>query len=178
MPHAPHLQSSLHQLLSQQPTATLAVQPLADFNGAYLPAPLVSLTPWAWDAGFGCIVLMVSDLASHTQAMKKHAAVSLLISAQAAAGQGVHGIERVSLSGVASIPPTASALAQSACRSYLARFPEAQSISLMPDFHFVCVTLTGARHVAGFGSVRDLDSQTVVDAMNLQDSTASSADSA
>ena len=167
MPHASHQQSSLHQLLSQQRTAALAVQPLADFAGSYLPAPLQSFTPWAWDAGFGCIVLMVSDLASHTLAMKKHAAVSLLISAQEIAGQGVHGMERVSITGVASMPPVASALEQGARSAYLARFPEAESISLMPDFHFVCITITSARHVAGFGSVRDLDGEAVVDAMNL-----------
>ena len=168
MLHEPRLQQSLHHLLTLQRTATLAVQPLADFSSSgYLPAPWVALVPWAWNAEFGCLVLLLSRLARHTAALEKHSAASLLVSAAPQAGEGVHGLERVSLEGVVSFPPQGSVLAQSMRPSYLARFPEAESISLMPDFHFACLTVTSACHVAGFGTVRDLSAVQVGEAMNL-----------
>ena len=167
MPQELRLQQTLHQMLTRQRTATLAVQPLADFAGSHLPAPLVALVPWAWNAEFGCVVILISQLASHTQALERHSAVSLLIHAEPMPGEGVHGLERASIYGVASLPAAHSVIAQSARRSYLARFPESESISLMADFRLACITVTSARHVAGFGSLRDLSAVQLGEAMNL-----------
>jgi putative heme iron utilization protein len=167
MPHESRLQQSLRQLLASQRTAALAVQPQADSSvPGYLPAPGLSLVPWAWDGEFSCLVLHVSALAHHTRAMEQHPAVSLLISRPEPAGQAVHALERISIQGVASTPPRDSALWQGARASYLARFPEVEPMTALGDFRFVCITLQGGRHVAGFGAARDVDAHDLTAALN------------
>lgn len=170
MTHESRLQQSLRALLNGQRTAALAVQPAIDFSGLFaLPAPLLSLVPWAWDSQFSCIVLHVSALASHTQAMEQHPAVSLLMTAAEATGQGmhaVHALERVSLQGVASTPPQNSVLWSGARTAHLQRFPEAGPMTMLADFRFVCITPTLARHVAGFGAARDVSAHDLIAVLN------------
>ena len=166
MSHESRLQQSLRQLLLSQRTAALAVQPLADFiNVSALPAPQISMVPWAWDAEFFTLIIHVSGLASHTQAMEQHPAVSLLMTATEQTGQGVHALERVSIQGVASTPPEGSVLWQGARKAYLARFPR-PSLTALGDFRFVCITPQSGRHVAGFGAARDVDAQDLIAALN------------
>ena len=158
MPHESHLQQSLRALLATQRIATLGVQPLADFSMPQaLPAPGLSCVPWAWNSEFYCLVIHVSALASHTQAMEQHPAVSLMMTAQEQANTGVHALERVSIQGIASTPPPESLLCQTAKNSYLQRFPEAEAMTMLADFRFVCITPSNARHIAGFGAARDVD---------------------
>ena len=167
MPHESHLQQSLRALLATQRIATLGVQPLADFSMPQaLPAPGLSCVPWAWNSEFCCLVIHVSALASHTQAMEQHPAVSLMMTAQEQANTGVHALERVSIQGVASTPPPESLLCQAAKNSYLQRFPEAEAMTMLADFRFVCITLGHARHIAGFGAARDVDDQELIATFN------------
>ncbi len=168
MPHESRLQQSLRQLLADQRTAAQAFQPLAVASSApgYLAAPGLSLVPWAWSGEFSCLVLHVSALASHTQAMELHPAVSLLMSRQQSAGEAVHALERISIQGVASTPPRDSGLWQGARSSYLKRFPEAEPMTALGDFRFVCITPQGGRHVAGFGAARDVDEHDLIAALN------------
>ncbi|MPN38609.1 hypothetical protein SDC9_186133 [bioreactor metagenome] len=128
---------------------------------------MVSMVPFAWCAEFGSIVLHVSALASHTRAMERHPAVGLLFSAPEPEDEGVHALERVSLQGVASTPPNGSVLHAAARASYLQRFPDAAFMTELPDFRFVCITPSEARHVAGFGSARDVSGNDFVSAMNF-----------
>lgn len=167
MPHESRLQQSLRQLLADQRTAALAFQPLAASSApGYLAAPDLSLVPWAWSGEFSCLVLHVSALASHTQAMELHPAVSLLMSRPESAGEAVHALERISIQGVASTPPRDSGLWQGARSSYLERFPEAEPMTALGDFRFVCITPQGGRHVAGFGAARDVDEHDLIAALN------------
>ncbi len=167
MPHESRLQQSLRQLLASQRTAALAVQPQAGSSApGYLPAPGLSLVPWAWSGEFSCLVLHVSALASHTQAMERHPAVSLLMSRPESAGEAVHALERISIQGVASTPPRDSGLWHGARASYLERFPEAEPMTVLGDFRFVCITPQGGRHVAGFGAARDVDEHDLIAALN------------
>ena len=167
MPHESHLQQSLRALLATQRIATLGVQPLADFSMPQaLPAPGLSCVPWAWNSEFCCLVIHVSALASHTQAMEQHPAVSLMMTAQEQANTGVHALERVSIHGVASTPPPESLLCQAAKNSYLQRFPEAEAMTMLADFRFVCITPSRARHIAGFGAARDVDDQELIATFN------------
>ena len=83
-PHLSRLQLSLRDLLARHRSAALATQPAdspAPGAGDALPAPRLSMVPWAWNAQFGCFVLHVSALAAHTRAMELHPAVSLLVCA-------------------------------------------------------------------------------------------------
>lgn len=167
MSHESRLQQSLRELLLNQRTAALAVQPVADFgNPQQLPAPALSFVPWAWCAEFCCIVLHVSKLASHTRAMEQHPAISLMMVAAEQAGQGVHALERVSIQGVASTPPQESGLWQAAKTCYLQRFPEAEAMTMLADFRFVCITPGTGRHIAGFGAARDVSDQDLIAAFN------------
>ena len=167
MPHESHLQQSLRALLATQRIATLGVQPVADFSQPLsLPAPGLSCVPWAWNSEFFCLVIHVSALASHTQAMEQHPAISLMMVAQEQAGSGVHALERVSIQGVASTPPAQSSLWLAAKASYLQRFPEALAMTMLGDFRFVCITPVKARHIAGFGAARDVDDQELIAALN------------
>ena len=167
MPHESHLQQSLRALLATQRIATLGVQPLADFSMPQaLPAPGLSCVPWAWNSEFCCLVIHVSALASHTQAMEQHPAVSLMMTAQEQANTGVHALERVSIQGIASTPPPESLLCQTAKNSYLQRFPEAEAMTMLADFRFVCITPSRARHIAGFGAARDVDDQELIATFN------------
>ncbi|QNP48719.1 pyridoxamine 5'-phosphate oxidase family protein [Diaphorobacter aerolatus] len=170
MAHESRLQQSLRELIEQRRTAALATSSLEDPDAAsaQLAAPLISMVPFAWCAEFGCIVLHVSALAIHTRAMERHPAVSLLFSAPETPGEAVHALERVSLQGVASTPPRDSVLHTAARATYVQRFPEAEFMTGLPDFRFVCITPLLARHVAGFGSARDVDANDFTSAMNFQ----------
>jgi putative heme iron utilization protein len=166
MPHESRLQLSLRMLLATRRTAALAVQPLASpAEAGALPAPWLSMVPWAWCAEFSCIVIHVSGLASHTLAMEQHPAVGLLVTAAEEPGQGVHALERASIQGVASTPPADSVLCQGARTAYLQRFPEAEPMTMLGDFRFVCITPTLARHVAGFGAARDVSAHELIEAL-------------
>jgi heme iron utilization protein len=49
-----------------------------------------------------------------------------------------------------------------ACRAvYLQRFPDAEPMTFLAEFHFVRLHLQGARQVAGFGAARSLDGNEV-----------------
>ena len=166
MPHESRLQQSLRELLNTQRTAALAVQPLADFSAPALAAPSLSFVPWAWCSDFSCLVIHASGLASHTRAMQAHPAISLMMVASEVPGQGVHALERISIAGVASTPPRDSALWQALKSSYLARFPEAEAMTMLGDFRFLCITPSAGRHVAGFGSAREVSDQDLIAAFN------------
>ena len=167
MPHQSHLQQSLRALLAGQRIATLGVQPIADFSQPQaLPGPGLSCVPWAWDSQFCCLIIHVSALASHTQAMEQHPAVSLMVVAAEHPGSGVHALEHVSIQGIESTPPPNSLPGQAAKASYLQRFPEAEGMTMLCDFRFVCITPTGARHIAGFGAARGVDDQELIATFN------------
>ena len=166
MLHESRLQQSLRELLHSRRTAALAVQPLADFSASAVPSPSLSFVPWAWCSDFSCLVIHVSALAAHTAAMQAHPAISLMMVAAEVPGQGVHALERVSMTGVASTPPPQSLLCQAAKACYLARFPEAEPMTQLGDFRFMCITLSSGRHVAGFGAAREVSDQDLIAAFN------------
>lgn len=164
MPHLSRLQLSLRDLLARRRCAALATQPAEPLAGDALPAPRLSMVPWAWDAQFACFVIHVSGLAAHTQAMEHHPAVSLLVCAGENDADSVHALERVAIEGVASTPPPGSVLGQGARQAYLQRFPEAEPMTQLADFRFVCITPSRARHVAGFGAARDVSAHDLIEA--------------
>lgn len=156
MAHASRLQQSLRALLQARRTAALAVAPLDADPAA---APALSQVPYAIDVAQACLVLHVSALAAHTACMQAHPAIRLLVSAAEVEGEPVHALERASLAGQAQFVAVDSAAWHSARQAYLARFPEAEPMTELPDFAFVAVQLQAARHIAGFGRARDVDAQ-------------------
>lgn len=169
MPHLSRLQASLRDLLARRRSAALATQPFEPPAGAALPAPQLSMVPLAWDRSSACFVLHVSGLAAHTRAMERHPAVSLLVCAAEEQDQGVHALERVAIEGLASAPPADSPQGRSARTAYLQRFPEAEFMTRLGDFRFVCIAPSQARHVAGFGAARDVTVQDLIEALEAAD---------
>jgi putative heme iron utilization protein len=150
MSHIPRLGHALQALLHERRTVALGTL------GAQDGAVFVSMTPYAIDTAYKCLVLHVSALAAHTANMAAHPRVSLLVTAGEVAGVSVHDLARVTLEGVARTPEAGTPEYQSARATYLGRFPEAEMMTQLPDFRFVVIELTGARQVAGFGTARSV----------------------
>jgi putative heme iron utilization protein len=74
-------------------------------------------------------------------------------------GAPVHDLVRVTLPGLARTPAPGSPEHASARAAYLARFPDAEMMTALPDFRFVTIAVTGARQVAGFGSARSVETE-------------------
>lgn len=148
------LTRALRQLLAGQRVASLGT---TDGDGS----AFVSMVPFAVDPVRRCVVLHVSGLAAHTQNLQRDPRTSLLVMHAEAPGEPVHALPRVTLQAQATLHPTQSADAQ-ACRAvYLARFPEAEPMTMLGDFRFVSLVPLGARQVAGFGAARSLDAEEV-----------------
>ena len=146
-PHLPRLGHALRALLHERRHAALGTLDAAG-------APVVSMVPFAIDAAAGRLVLHVSGLAAHTGHMAAEPRVSLLVTAADAAGQPVHDLARVTLQALAHTPAPGAADWASARAAYLARFPEATPMTELPDFRFITLQITGARHVDGFRPAR------------------------
>jgi putative heme iron utilization protein len=121
--------------------------------------PFVSMVPYAIEPNAACLVIHVSLLAPHTRNLLSNPAVSMMVMQPEVAGEPVHALPRLSMDGTAARlkPDSPSWLA--ARNVYLARFPEAEPMTLMGDFNFVAIFPTGARQVAGFGTARPLEAE-------------------
>ncbi|MEN9842220.1 MAG: hypothetical protein RLZZ612_49 [Pseudomonadota bacterium] len=156
LPHLSRLDLALRQLLHTQRVAALGS---VDADGA----PQVSMVPYALaHLPASCVmVLHLSGLAAHTRHLQAQAQACLMVMQAEVPDQAVHALPRVSLNVLAQTL-SAPHPAYTACRSaYLARFPEAQDMTQLPDFRFVMLTVTQARHIAGFGAARRLDAPEV-----------------
>lgn len=153
MAHLSRLDKALLGLLKSRRVATLAT-----INGAS-GAPYASLVPFAIDTKARQLVLHVSGLAAHTANMSSEPRVSLLISEAEPESAPVHDMARITLEGVAHVPAISTPAWQSAREAYLARFPEAEPMTTLTDFRFVCLELTHGRHIAGFGAARSVQAE-------------------
>jgi putative heme iron utilization protein len=121
--------------------------------------PFVSMVPFAVEPQQRCLVIHVSDLAAHTRHLQTRERVSMLVMAAETPDKAVHNLPRVTLQGGASLPARNSAL-WSACKAaYLKRFPDVEPMTELGDFRFVSIHLDAARHVAGFGAARTVDTE-------------------
>lgn len=151
--HLSRLDLSLQALLRRRPLAAL---------GTLAPdgAPFVSMVPWAWSSASMHCVLHVSALAAHTQHLRRDPRVCLMVMEQerdSSDGTPPQAAERVSIDARASWLAADDPL-KIACRSaYLARFPDAEPITQLPDFAFVALQPLAVRHVAGFGAARSIE---------------------
>ncbi len=150
MAHEPRLSRELRSLLHGRRVAALGT--LCE-NGA----PLVSMVPYAIEAGQGCLVIHVSSLAAHTRNLQAAGAVSLLVMRAEVRGEPVHALPRVTLEGQAAVLDPGSPVWQACRDAYLDRFPQAEPMTRLDDFMFVAIHVSAARQVAGFGAARTID---------------------
>lgn len=148
-PHLPRLGRTLRDMLHARRFGALGT--LDASAGVF-----VSMVPYAIDTTTRRLVLHVSGLAAHTANMQAEPRVSLLITGADAADEPVHDLPRVTLLALAATPEPASDAWASARAAYLARFPDVEDMTALPDFRFVTLDVIGARQVAGFGSARSV----------------------
>ena len=152
-PHPAHetrLNRALRQLLHTQRVAALGT-----LSGE--GKPFVSMVPFAIEPDSAKLIIHVSLLAPHTRNLLSAPAVSMMVMQAEAPGEPVHALPRVSLDGTAARLKPDSATWQAAKSVYLARFPDAEMMTRLGDFSFFAITVSEARHVAGFGSARPLE---------------------
>ena len=133
----------LRQLLLTQPVAALATLHRGD--------PAVSMVPFAWHVQDHSVIVHVSQLATHTQDMCAHDAVSLLVTGTLSQADTPLALPRVSITGHAQKVDPASAVYASARDAYLSKHPNAQPLFDFADFSLFRVCPQHLRFVAGFG---------------------------
>jgi heme iron utilization protein len=162
MTHESRLTRELRSLLHMQRVAALGT--LCEDG-----APLVSMVPFAIEAGRACLVIHVSGLAAHTRNLQTSPAVSLLVMRSEVGGEPVHALPRVTLECRAE-PLVPASPAWEACRAaYLTRFPEAEPMTQLGDFMFMALHVSAARQIAGFGAARSLDAQALAQVLGGED---------
>lgn len=148
--HESRLARALRELLMQRRVASLAT---VQADGT----PFVSMVPYAIEHTQGLLVLHVSGLAAHTDNMARQPLTACLVTAPEVDGEPVHALPRVTLHTRAETLRTDHP-AWALCRAaYLARFPDAEPMTALPDFRFVALHVLSARQVAGFGAARSVD---------------------
>lgn len=144
-PEETHL---LHRLLQQQPVAALAT--------LHKGSPAVSMVPFALAGEGQGVLIHVSALSTHTQDMRAHAEVSLLITAPLSEAQTPLALPRVSVSGEACELSSDDAAHAAARAAYLAKLPDAEPLFDFADFSLFLITPRHLRFVAGFGRALSL----------------------
>jgi putative heme iron utilization protein len=149
MAHVPRLTQELRSLLDRQRVASLGT--VGDDG-----APFVSMVPFAIEAQSASLVIHVSGLAAHTRNLQARERVSVLITQSEVPTEPVHALPRVTLQGHAKVLARGTMEWETCSAAYLARFPDARSMTELGDFRFVAIAITDGRHVAGFGAARSI----------------------
>lgn len=147
--HLSRLDLELRRLLAERPVAALGT---LDEHGA----PFVSMVPFAVEPASGALVLHVSALAVHTRQMQAEPRVSLLVMGADDWAESPQALPRVTIAARAEFTPRDSAAERPLRAAYLARHPQAELMTQLPDFTFVRLVPISARHVAGFGAARSV----------------------
>lgn len=154
MTHLSRLDLELLKLLRERPVAALGT-----IDGEGLP--FVSMVPFVVEPASGDLVLHVSGLAAHSRHLAARPDVSLMVMGADDAAETPQALPRVTLSARADILDSGTPEAQICSGVYLARFPESELMTQLPDFRFVRLSLRAARQVAGFGAARSVEGETL-----------------
>ncbi len=104
-------------------------------------------------AGFGKIILLMSQLARHTKNALKHPAASLQVLEQSAAP--VYEKKRVSVQGTLSRVQDKTVF-ESYQKQYLQVFPAAQIFFTLQDFQFFEMEISEMYFISGFGKIQSI----------------------
>lgn len=139
---------ALKSLLEQTAVAALATLHKAE--------PAVSMVPYALVPGTARFIIHVSRLATHTQDMLAHPAVSLLVTAAPASSSSPLALPRASVTGQARLCSPGEADYAAARAAYLAKLPDAEELFSFSDFSLFIIEPRTLRYVAGFGRAMSL----------------------
>ncbi len=151
------LAEALRTLLHRQQVAALGTLHRGD--------PAVSMVPYALLPGGAGVVIHVSRLATHTQDMLAHPAVSLLMMAAPDDSATPLALPRAALRGQARPCMPDDALYDTARALYLARFPDSEELFGFSDFSLFVVEVRSVRFVAGFAQAVSLTGEMFAEVM-------------
>ena len=134
--------STLIDLLKSQPVAALGT--------LHKGEPFVSMVPYALVPELGAFTIHVSSLATHTQDMIDHAAVSMMVTAMARPDDLPQGLARATFQCQAARCTQDQPHYGDAKRNYLARFPHSEPMFGFGDFSLFTLTPRYMRFVGGF----------------------------
>lgn len=115
--------------------------------------PFGSMVSYACAPEFAALLMVVSDLAVHTPMMRQNPQVALVVSEAERPGVDAQNLARVTVLGEVRFIAISDAHYQPWREHYLARFPAAQPLFQMGDFHLVALMPASLRIVAGFGQI-------------------------
>jgi putative heme iron utilization protein len=119
--------------------------------------PLASMVAYAIDPGGGALSFHLSQLAQHTRNLMAHGRCSLAIGEPDPLEGDPQRLQRVTLTGVASVVRRTDATYLAAAEAYVERFPDAQVRFDLGDFLLFRFTPEDARYVGGFGRAARFD---------------------
>ncbi len=153
MPMTPDQIDAVRGLLARERTLALAL--VAD------EAPVIGLLPFAVTPDSHALVVHASRLARHSRGLQPGATFDALIHEPVVEGVDVLQVRRLTLRGTVHVPEPGSP-AHGALRAlYLARFPEAEPITMLGDFAFFVLAIEGGRLVTGFGAAANVTADTL-----------------
>ncbi|MGE5248721.1 MAG: pyridoxamine 5'-phosphate oxidase family protein [Bacteroidota bacterium] len=119
-------------------------------------APMVSMVAYAVSEELTTFYLLTSELAQHTQDMRKDRNVSLMINEVDDGRDDPLTLARVSLRGHAAVLPAGEPGYMPAKNLYVGRYPQAAPLFDFGDFELWRITVRGGRFVAGFARAFNL----------------------
>jgi putative heme iron utilization protein len=134
---------SLRQLLASARIGALAV--VADGQ------PLVAMAGMAVTPDFRAVLLHLSRLSAHRQALLRNPDCALLLHEPDDGRPQPLMLGRVSLQGTAAVVERSDPSYESAAAQYLARLPASRMMFSLGDFDLLRVQIRSVRYIAGFG---------------------------
>jgi putative heme iron utilization protein len=125
--------------------------------------PLASMVAYALEPGGGALLFHVSQLAQHTPNLVAHPRGALAITEPDALEGDPQRLQRVTLTGTASVLHPNEEEYLAAAEAYIERFPDAQMRFELGDFLLFRFTPADARYVGGFARAARFSWQEIVD---------------
>jgi putative heme iron utilization protein len=142
----------------------LVAQEVGSLGTLHGGEPAVSMVPFVLLPG-GVFAVHVSGLASHTQDLRAHPRVSLMIVAPEAPGVPAQARPRVTIQGAASEVAPGAAEHAATKAAYLARFPRSANTFELADFALFRIRTESARFIAGFAQAVTLTAEAFAEAL-------------
>lgn len=119
-------------------------------------APLASMVLYLPGGDFSTVFVHVSELAWHTQDMKREPRVALSIAEHDDGREDLYTFGRLTLRGEAVRIANTDARVAELKRDWLARYPASAINFDLADFAFWRIAVRDARYVAGYGAIHNL----------------------
>jgi heme iron utilization protein len=123
--------------------------------------PYVSLTPYSCKENFTEFYIHISKLAVHTKNITDNSKVSLMISQSEDTNTNPLSLARVTLTGNALEVGRADINYNSIKENYLKKYPTAEMLFNLDDFHIYKIEIEQGRYVAGFANTYNLTKQSL-----------------